>query len=198
MAEKAPPTFRGELAAGVREALGTLPADFCGWALGDWVKHKRELNRLELQRKFDRIATERGLKPDLDAASPMLVLAILETAEEEDRDELQELWAQLLAAAMDPQRAKLVRRSFIETLKQFDPLDARALAALGDYNPNLNQNPAYEIAKKLGVSGDQVVVSLLNLKRLNLVGDVQMHGSVEQGFASVLATGREILRTLSK
>ena len=49
----------------------------------------------------------------------------------EDRESLRQMWAKLLAAAMDPSRAKLVRLSLISLLKKMDPLEelVRLLAA---------------------------------------------------------------------
>ena len=59
--------------------------------------------------------------------SPSLAVPLLQAAYDESRPELQELWASLIAAAMDPARSGRVRLSFIDTLKQFDPLDALVL-----------------------------------------------------------------------
>lgn len=42
------------------------------------------------------------------------------------------LWARLLANAMDPARAPDVRPHYINTLKEFDPLDAMVLQYLAE------------------------------------------------------------------
>lgn len=47
-------------------------------------------------------------------------------AQEESREELAELWARLLANAMDP-NMNSVRQSFIDAVKRMDPLDAVVL-----------------------------------------------------------------------
>jgi len=61
--------------------------------------------------------------------SPNLASALIAGAQEEGREELMELWARLLANAVDP-RLNSVRRSFIEAVKAMDPPDAAVLAYL--------------------------------------------------------------------
>jgi hypothetical protein len=56
------------------------------------------------------------------------MLPLVISAADEDRDELQEIWARLLAAAADPARAKSFRIQFIEVAKQMDPLALHHLA----------------------------------------------------------------------
>jgi hypothetical protein len=53
------------------------------------------------------------------SASLSLTLPILEAAANESRDELQDLWARLLAAAADPARAPAFRLAFIEAVKKW-------------------------------------------------------------------------------
>ncbi|MCO6763715.1 DUF4393 domain-containing protein, partial [Streptomyces sp. EL5] len=73
-------------------------------------------------------------------APPRIALDILEAAQDETRDELKELWARLLANAMDATPQKNVRIEFITVLKQLNPLDAlilQRLAAVGNFtSPN--------------------------------------------------------------
>jgi hypothetical protein len=57
---------------------------------------------------------------DTERVSLVIALPLLEAAAEESREELQDLWARLLAAAMDPGRSGQVRRVFIEIVKQMD------------------------------------------------------------------------------
>jgi hypothetical protein len=55
-------------------------------------------------------------------------------AADESRDELQEIWGALLAAAADPKRSRSFRLKFIEVAKELDPLDALVLAEAGREN----------------------------------------------------------------
>jgi hypothetical protein len=67
-----------------------------------------------LDHDLDRLA-DRGEPTEPPSLS--LLLPILVAAAEESRDELQDLWARLLAAAADPSRARSFRIQFIETVK---------------------------------------------------------------------------------
>jgi hypothetical protein len=70
-----------------------------------------------------------------------LALPIFEAAADEDNQELQDLWARLLAAAMDPKRRDLVRQSFIPIVKQMEAFDVAVLKIIADnhiYSPNQN------------------------------------------------------------
>jgi hypothetical protein len=64
-----------------------------------------------------------------------MAAALIAGAQEESREELVELWARLLASAMDP-KLNSVRHSFIEAVKAMDPTDALVLAEL--YKRNLS------------------------------------------------------------
>lgn len=57
---------------------------------------------------------------------------LLEAAQDEPREELRKIWAQLLAAMFDPARATLFRREFIDVAKRLEPIDARVLPLLNE------------------------------------------------------------------
>jgi hypothetical protein len=61
--------------------------------------------------------------------SPNVAAALIAGAQEEGREELMELWARLLANAMDPSLGN-VRHSFIVAVKNMDPPDAMLLEFL--------------------------------------------------------------------
>ena len=70
-----------------------------------------------------RVEVRRNVKR-LQAVSLSVAIPMLRGAYDENREQLRELWAALIAAATDPERTGRVRLSFIDVLKQFDPLDA--------------------------------------------------------------------------
>jgi hypothetical protein len=72
----------------------------------------------------------RGVEPEPPSLS--IVLPILVAAADESRDELQDIWARLLAAAADPARAKSFRATFIDAAKRMDPIDAPVLQLAPD------------------------------------------------------------------
>ena len=91
--------------------------------LGDKVRVYRVNNWIKTAQKIERKLREAGLPPN--AVPPKLLLPIIEASSVEDDDSLQELWAGLLASAS--QQTDLVSPSFIETLKQLTPPEARHL-----------------------------------------------------------------------
>jgi hypothetical protein len=107
------------------DILASVPQDLIGLAGGDWLRHKRERNLatlfLNTHRHLEAIEDARKSDP-----SPSLLLPLLEAAKDEDREELQALWAALLASAM-LDGGKRVRRAFFDTVRQMEPMDAKFL-----------------------------------------------------------------------
>jgi Abortive infection alpha len=128
-----------------------------------------------------------GIK--VEAASLLIGLPIFEAASDEGREELQNIWASLLAAAADPARSKYFRVAFIETAKGMDPLDALLLNALRGVGGRMTNDARNSIAAQMHVSRDQVEVSIGNLSKL---------GVLEQSPAGAFLTafGREFLHCL--
>jgi hypothetical protein len=147
------------------EILGDLPHDLVG-IIGDWVKHTRARRWAELSAETQKILDARGVANRADV-SPSVAIPLIAAAINEDRDVLKQLWAKLLAAAMDPARSNLVRPSLIKTLKQMDPPDA---LVLGEVNKNTSGNwvpNGRDVIKDiLNVSQDEVLVSFDHLTEL--------------------------------
>ena len=74
---------------------------------------------------------------------------------------MQDLWSRLLAAAMDPNRRDAMRQSFIQTVKQMDPMDTLVLKAIRDNGgAPWESNGRDAIARKLKCSTAEVRVSI--------------------------------------
>jgi hypothetical protein len=100
-------------------------------------------------------------------------LPLLVAAADESRDELQEIWARLLAAAADPSRARSFRLAFIDAAKKLDPLDAAVLQIVqADHGGRISGDVRNSLAASVHVSRDEVDVSILNLAKLELVADL--------------------------
>ena len=114
------------LAAGgwMANVLGTLPQDILGLGGGDLIHEVRVRNLDRLKRRTAEILEARRVSPDRQAVRPNILIPIAATAADESREELQELFARLLANALDPNTTERVRPSFIGTLKSLDPIDA--------------------------------------------------------------------------
>src|SRR5437660_1458996 len=90
------------------------------------------------KQKFEPSFTLARIRMQIAASLPSVAIPLLRAAYDESRPELQQIWAKLIAAAIDPNRSGQFRLSFIATLKQFDPLDAQVLKARqpGTLSPN--------------------------------------------------------------
>ena len=77
------------------------------------------------RRRTEQILRERDVQEVIEL-SPNVATALIAGAQEEGREELMELWARLLANAMDPSMNS-VRHSFIEAVKKMDMRDAVVL-----------------------------------------------------------------------
>ena len=130
-----------------------------------------------------------GHEPSLSIALPIFVAAA-----DENREELQDIWARLLAAAADPARAKSFRLAFIETAKKMDPLDAAVLQGVHDVGGAVTGQNRNTLAEQLHASRDEIDVSFANLTKLELVYSGRP-GSADP--ASISPFGREFLRAVS-
>jgi Abortive infection alpha len=110
--------------ANLTDLLKTLagPAfEELGAILADHVRVYRVKNLLRTTEKTKRILLDAGLPPN--PVPTRLLLPILDACSVEDNDDLQERWAGLLASAS--QEADSLSPSFIETLKQLTPSEAK-------------------------------------------------------------------------
>lgn len=100
--------------------------DDIGAMISDSMKPYRAKNLVNTVRKTERILREAGLPAN--AVPTRLLFPIVEASSIEDDETLQGMWAGLLATAS--QEADSVSPSFIETLKQMTPSDARHIESL--------------------------------------------------------------------
>jgi hypothetical protein len=158
----------GSYAAAV---FGRSPHNLVGLLVGDWIFHWRIRQAAVLEERTLKFLAERGVKPPFEEVSPSIEMPLLDSALDETRDQLVDLWARLLAAAIDPTRRARVRQSFITTLKQMDPLDAKILEVIYDQFPGgfMGQNGRDALAHRLNISTDEVLVSFLKLERLDCI-----------------------------
>jgi hypothetical protein len=135
---------------------------------------------------------KRGIKPE--QISPNRALPIFIAAADESIDELQELWAKLLAAAADPRRAKSFRMAFVNAAKLMDPLDAVVLEQAGASNQVISERVRNDLAAKLNLSRDQLDVSLSHLIELNLMWGTTIGATPD---ATMAPLGREFLKAVA-
>lgn len=161
-------TEGSNLARYMGRVLGTIPHDAVGLIIGDPLHFVRTAIAGQYDILLDKILKRRGVT-QTQPVSPSLAIPLMRAAYDEGRPELQELWAALIAAAMDSKRSSRIRVSFIEALKRFDPLDALVLKKRYDHTEEMRPNPVAAIAERLGQSQEEVQISVDNLKVLNCV-----------------------------
>ena len=118
-----------------------------------------------------------GIK-ETKPATLSVALPILQGAADEDREELVDLWARLLACAMDPAEKNGVRHSFIAAVKEMDPPDARIMHYIyGEKVTRIRHGGGGSkmdtsmelISLELGKRQDDVVVSIEHLGALGFL-----------------------------
>lgn len=173
------------------KALGSVPEDLVGYLGGDWLRMRRAENMAKMMFAAEERLEARGIK-DTKPASLTLALPILRCAADESREELLDLWARLLAAAMDPSRENLIRMGFVEAIQKMDPLDALVIAHVRDDKRGmLLISKRDTVLATLNVSMDELLVSLSNLMKNGMMSEMgQPPGNIITPF------GREFLRVV--
>lgn len=102
-----------------------------GEALTDQVRFWRKMRLLELDKRFEAACAARNLSPEtMKPLSLGKTVQVLEAASVEEEDEVQLLWAELLANAVDPACGVTVKKVYVTLLKDFSPADAVLLELL--------------------------------------------------------------------
>jgi hypothetical protein len=199
-------TFRG-FGSFIGEALGSTPEDLIAYLGGDWLRVRRAENLVKLLEQAKARLAERNVQEPIPA-SLSIALPILRDAADEDREELVDLWARLLANAIDP-NLNSVRQSFIEAVKKIDPPDAVvlrhiheakiALVYSGGAPSSTGTIGITNIAREIDRRDDEVEVSIRHLKDLLFVDEHSwIEGEDDEQHERlswwVNAAGREFLR----
>jgi hypothetical protein len=119
------------LLMGLINKLAGPMAEETGALFGDKVRDYRMRNCINTFIKTERLLREAGI--EVKAVPPRLFLPILEGCSVEDSEQLQDMWAGLLASAS--QQTDELSPSFIETLKQLTPQEAKQLQQAHDAGP---------------------------------------------------------------
>jgi hypothetical protein len=154
----------------LKDTFGTIPEDLLGIAGGDWLHHQRRRNLAALEARTKAIRERIGAGAP-HAPSVSVVLPLLQGAADEARPELQNLWAALLASAMQPDGGVRVRRAFFDTLRRMEPYDAKLFDALLK-KQNDRALPVSEyigFADDIGLHGAAATVTWEALANLKLI-----------------------------
>jgi hypothetical protein len=169
--------------------LGDLPQDLVSLLIGDRVKVWRVERLAKLWENARNRLQEEGIAepvpPNLKLALPILIAAA-----DENREELQDLWARLLAATMNPNKSRHFRQEFSQALEKFEPIDAKVMNYFGQNGGSVLENEKDQMARALEISVDELLVSQRNLSIIGFVADQSVR-------AVLMPLGREFLRTVS-
>ena len=116
-----------DLCGFVARVLGTVPEDVVGIVAGDPMRQVRTRNCIRLAHRTGEILAGRGVKETV-ALSATIALPLLAAAQDEGREEMQEMWARMLANAMSPAKAETMRLEFVDALRRLHPRDTQILA----------------------------------------------------------------------
>lgn len=183
----------GGLGSFLETALGSTPRDLIGYLGGDWLRYRRAENITKMMKRTQDHLEKSGVT-DAAPASLTLAIPILRGAADENREEFQDLWSRLMAAALDPSRSSGVRQSFAEVISKMDPVDALVLNFMKDKTLNEYSYDGgakhREYASQLGISNDEFETSIWTLGKLELIAQKTLK-IVPTAFA------RELLRIIS-
>jgi hypothetical protein len=110
--------------------ITTEPLETVMRILNDRLQFMRWERKLRLAERGRELLRERGIEGPLRPVPYKLALPIIEHASLEDNDELQDLWANLLASAVDPTFEGLIRSAYVDIIKQLEVVDVHMLNAV--------------------------------------------------------------------
>ena len=170
-----------------------IASDVLGIAGGAWLHETHLRIKRKLQEKTQQIFEQRKVESPVEP-SPSILIPLLSVAQNESRDELIDLWAKLLATAMDPKRVSMYRREYVEIAARLEPIDALVIAGLGATTEQANKT-RQDLAFSLKVDVNQIDVSFRNLANLNLVAPPNGL-TLSAGVVYITTLGKEFLRAV--
>lgn len=148
----------------------------------DHLRYVRGVRLVRLGQKFQQEVLARGGLTAVRKLPLNFAIDALEQGAMEEDDDLQDIWARLLANAVDATAEVQPRRAYISIIKDLSPLDALILERIYEVDQELLQKaivthelpsrayPAIDIdLKTLPKPSDEVQVALANLERLGLI-----------------------------
>jgi hypothetical protein len=201
-----------------REAGGFLaryldgPLTQMSGLLEDRLKYARSIRLVRLRQKFQEEVQALGIQVPIQQLPVNFALAALEEGSLEDDDELQNLWARLLANTVDANSGVAPRRAHISMIRDMSRLDALIFEAIYSV-PDVPGGKAivtYELPGKAyradGMKADEVpepseeiILSLSNLERIGAIAFGSSWGGAEIfRFANKTTAGRELMRAIKR
>ncbi|HEX8635497.1 MAG TPA: Abi-alpha family protein [Pyrinomonadaceae bacterium] len=130
--------------------------------LSDKLRFKRWERQLRLRDRAMEIIEARGINEQFHIVPLKLALPIVENGSLEENDELQNLWANLLASALDPNFSGEIRTAYIDILKQLEVIDVHILKAIYDKYCHLCKSDDWSTCSptRIPISSQQIIDEL--------------------------------------
>lgn len=148
----------------------------------DQLKYVRGVRLLRLGKRFEQELLAHGGEAAVRKLPLNFAIDALEQGAIEQDDDLQDIWARLLANAVDATSEVQPRRAYISIIKDLSPLDALILEQIYAIDQGLHRkaimthelpsraSPAFDVDRKtLHKPTEEVQVALANLERLGLI-----------------------------
>lgn len=145
-----------------KEIVGKPLVDGAGILYGDAIKAKRVSNSLKLEQKYNLVKSD-----NIEPTELSFGYKLLEKASLEDNDDLLDKWANLLANATDKSFSGSIRRIFIETLENLEPIDVKIFDDINKFC--ISQSAKYDTMVSLNNSDFTKKESLNVLLSLGLI-----------------------------
>jgi Abortive infection alpha/Protein of unknown function (DUF2806) len=119
-------------------------------------------NRIRIAERAQRIMEEKKIAVKI--LPPDFLIPLIRDCGDVSDETLQEAWARLLAEAVSNDEAQHI--SYVHTLKQLSPNDAKVALALIEAGPVSRDERLDELAKLTSLTPEQVKVSIHNFEHL--------------------------------
>lgn len=181
----------GAVAASAATLIGKVvgrPASEVAELLADHVRAWRVSNLVALAQKTEEKLRSRGINVGIQALPTSLGFAVIEAASREDDDEIQDLWANLLANNSDPGLEVHINKTVIEVVRQLAATDARLLAFLAGQGWDLHTAisggfDGDRISNEMQLSSAETSIAINNLWRLGCLVQEQAGPQILDGAA---------------
>ncbi len=112
------------------------PVECAVGMLVDKLRFLRWERQLRMVDRCEEIIKKRGIEGKTRSVPPKFALPIMENASLEEDNDLQDLWANLLSSALDPEFDGSLRSAFIDIIKQLETVDVHVLNLIYKYYKN--------------------------------------------------------------
>ena len=176
-----------DLAKYVARCLGTVPEDVIEFLIGGPLRELRQHTLTGILCAVFEKLRKRGV----ETAKPIRPgpgKEAFEAASLATDETLQDMWAELLANAMDPSKDTSLQRIFIEALGQMEPIDALVFRTMAEKAPN-EALGSQDLAKRLACRETLASVSAGRLADLGILRDI---GTPGRPVYDITALGMEL------